>query len=108
MDQLATRERQARRFGVVERLVVLTKPGNAGGGKGPSGRRRQEATKDRGIGDEANNSMQWLRNCRRRCTQKRRTHPVSFLCLVRQGVSEGCSGICLRTLRSQRRSSGRG
>jgi hypothetical protein len=35
MDQLATRERQAGLTGMAERLVVLTKPGNSGGGKEP-------------------------------------------------------------------------
>ena len=35
MDQLATRERQAGPSGMAERLVVPTKPGNSGGGKGP-------------------------------------------------------------------------
>jgi hypothetical protein len=35
MDQLAARERKAGLTGMAERLVVLTKPGNAGGGKGP-------------------------------------------------------------------------
>ena len=34
-DQLATRERKAGPTGMAERLVVLTKPGNSGGGKGP-------------------------------------------------------------------------
>jgi hypothetical protein len=34
-DQLATRERPAGPFGMAERLVVPTKPGNSGGGKGP-------------------------------------------------------------------------
>jgi len=34
-DQLATRERRAGPTGMTERLVVLLKPGNAGGGKGP-------------------------------------------------------------------------
>ena len=34
-DQLAARERQAGPSGVSERLVVLTKPGNSGGGKEP-------------------------------------------------------------------------
>jgi hypothetical protein len=32
VDQLATRERQAGPFGMAERLVILMKPGNAGGG----------------------------------------------------------------------------
>ena len=34
-DQLAARERQAGPTGVTERLVVLMKPGNSGGGKEP-------------------------------------------------------------------------
>jgi hypothetical protein len=34
-DQLAARERQAGPSGVTERLAVLMKPGNSGGGKGP-------------------------------------------------------------------------
>ena len=34
-DQLAARERKAGPFGMAERLVVPTKPGNSGGGKGP-------------------------------------------------------------------------
>ena len=33
-NQLAPRERQAGPYGMAERLVVLTKPGNSGGGKG--------------------------------------------------------------------------
>ena len=35
IDQPETREGQAGRLGVAERFVVLLKPGNAGGGKGP-------------------------------------------------------------------------
>jgi hypothetical protein len=35
-DQLATRERQAGPYGVAERPAVPLKPGNSGGGKGPS------------------------------------------------------------------------
>jgi hypothetical protein len=35
MGQRAARERQAGPYGVTERLVVLTKPGSSGGGKGP-------------------------------------------------------------------------
>ena len=35
MDQLAARERRAGLTGMAEGLVVLMKPGNAGGGKGP-------------------------------------------------------------------------
>jgi hypothetical protein len=35
VDQLAARERQAGLTGMAERPVVLMKPGNSGGGKGP-------------------------------------------------------------------------
>ncbi len=35
MNQLAARERKAGPTGMAERLVVPTKPGNSGGGKGP-------------------------------------------------------------------------
>jgi hypothetical protein len=35
VDQLAARERQAGPFGMAERLVLPTKPGNSGRGKGP-------------------------------------------------------------------------
>jgi hypothetical protein len=35
MDQLAARERKAGPTGMAERLVVLVKPGNSGGGKEP-------------------------------------------------------------------------
>jgi len=34
IDQLAARERKAGLTGMAEKLVVLTKPGNSGGGKG--------------------------------------------------------------------------
>ena len=41
-DQPAPGERQAGPFGVTERLVVLMKPGNAGGGKGASVERKRK------------------------------------------------------------------
>jgi hypothetical protein len=48
-DQLAPRERQAGLYGVAERLIVLTKPGNSGGGKGPQ--LKADARSDDGTGD---------------------------------------------------------
>ena len=48
-DQLAARESQAGPFGVAERLVVLMKPGNAGGGKGASV--KDESKSNKGHGD---------------------------------------------------------
>src|SRR6266566_5838340 len=43
------------RYGVTERLAVLLKPGNAGGGKGPQLKGNARSDEDRGIGDEPNN-----------------------------------------------------
>jgi len=49
VDQLAARERRAGPIGMAERLVVLTKPGNSGGGKGPQ--LKADARRDDGKGD---------------------------------------------------------
>jgi len=46
MDQLATRESQAGPYGVTERLAVLLKPGNAGGGKEPQLKGNAKSDKD--------------------------------------------------------------
>jgi hypothetical protein len=50
------RERQAGLAGVAERLVVPSKPGNAGGGKGPQFKVNVEAADSREIGDEPDTS----------------------------------------------------
>ena len=50
-DQLAARERKAGLTGMAERLVVLTKPGNSGGGKGPQF--KTDAIRGEGHGDWA-------------------------------------------------------
>jgi hypothetical protein len=49
MDQLADRERKAGLTGMTERLVVPTKPGNSGGGKGPQ--LKADVRSDDGWGD---------------------------------------------------------
>ena len=56
IDQLATRERKAGLTGMAERLVVLLKPGNSGGGKGPQ--LKADARSDDGweTGDEPKSS----------------------------------------------------
>src|ERR1700691_2867592 len=65
-----------RPHGVAERFVVPLKPDNAGGGKGPqfkTGARRSE-----GPGDWATYQLRTtFRNCRRRCTRKRRQNPAT-------------------------------
>src|SRR5216684_142276 len=74
-DQLEAREGQAGRLGVAERFVVPLKPGNAGGGKGPQF--KTDARRGEGPGDWATYQLRRVfRNCRRRCTRKRRQKPV--------------------------------
>jgi len=61
--------------GVAERLVVPLKPGNAGGGKGPQF--KTDARRSEGPGDWATYQLRTaFRNCRRRCTRKRRQNPA--------------------------------
>src|SRR5258708_15896349 len=69
--------------------------------RGLSERRTQEATKDRGIGDEPNNSIKRSEVTDGVARKSEGIARLSFLCAVRQGVSERCSGVCLRTLQSQ-------
>src|SRR5712675_1161285 len=73
-DQPDAREGQVGRRGVTERFVVPLKPGNAGGGKGPQF--KTNAISGEGPGDWATYQLRRLfRNCRRRCTRKRRQKP---------------------------------
>jgi hypothetical protein len=70
-DQPEAREGQAGRPGVAERFVVPRKPGNAGGGKGLQF--KTNAIPGEGPGDWATYQLRRVfRNCRRRCTRKRR------------------------------------
>src|ERR1700751_2629017 len=74
-DQPDAREGQAGRRGVTERFVVPVKPGNAGGGKGPQF--KTDARRSEGPGDWATYQLRTaFRNCRRRCTRKRRLNPA--------------------------------
>src|SRR5436305_15092937 len=75
-DQPDAREGQAGRRGVAERLAVPLKPGNAGGGKGPQF--KTDAGRREGPGDWATYQLRTVfRNCRRRCTRKRRLNPAT-------------------------------
>ena len=56
VDQPDAREGQAGRSGVAERLAVLMKPGNAGGGKGPQFRAGAESGDAQEIGVTLRNS----------------------------------------------------
>src|ERR1700682_4604640 len=74
-DQPDAREGQAGRPGVAERFVVPRKPGNAGGGKGPQF--KTDARRSEGPGDWVTYQLREVfRNCRRRCTRKRRQKPA--------------------------------
>src|SRR5882724_5638155 len=86
-DRPDAREGQAGRPGVAERFAVPLKPGNAGGGKGPQF--KTDATSGEGLGDWATYQLRKLfRNCRRRCTRKRRQKPAvaSTPCTTRSAV----------------------
>src|ERR1700739_4318588 len=70
------REGQAGRRGDAEGFVVPLKPVNAGGGKGPQF--KTNARRSEGPGDWATYQLRRVfRNCRRRCTRKRRQKPVT-------------------------------
>jgi hypothetical protein len=75
-DQPEAREGQAGRPGVAERSVVPLKPVNAGRGKGPQF--KTDARRGEGPGDWATYQLRRVfRNCRRRCTRKRRQKPAT-------------------------------
>src|ERR1700693_3434201 len=86
-DQPDAREGQAGRRGEAERFIVLMKPGNAGGGKGPQF--KTNAIRSEGPGDWVTYQLRRVfRNCRRRCTRKRRQKPtiVSTPCTTRSAA----------------------
>src|SRR5437588_12059172 len=90
-DQPNAREGQAGRLGDAERFVVPLKPGNAGGGKGPQF--KTNATCSEGPGDWATYQLRRVfRNCRRRCTRKRRQKPAigSMPCTTRSAARTSC------------------
>src|SRR5512135_3047725 len=70
-DQPDAGDGQAGRLGVAERPVRPSKPGNAGGGKGPQF--KTNAASGEGRGDWATYQLRSVfRSCRWRCTRKRR------------------------------------
>src|SRR5207244_5877965 len=86
-DQPDAREGQAGCTRVAERPVVPMKPGNAGGGKGPQF--KTDARRGEGPGDWAAYQLRRVfRNCRRRCTRKRRQKPgiASTPCTTRSAA----------------------
>src|SRR5262249_18600134 len=86
-DQPDAREGQAGRSGGTEGFVVPPKPANAGGGKGPQF--KTNARRREGHADGATYHLgRVFRNCRRRCTRKRRQKPAtgSMLCTTRSAV----------------------
>src|ERR1700730_12595543 len=69
------REGQIGRHGVAERFVLLLKPGNSSGGKGPQF--KTDATSGEGFGDWATYQLRKLfRNCRRRHSREGMQNPA--------------------------------
>jgi hypothetical protein len=61
---------------MTERLVVPTKPGNAGGGKGPQLKTNARSDEGRGIGDEPSNSSKCSEVANGVARKKRRNRPA--------------------------------
>jgi len=99
-DQPASRERQAGPYGGTERPVVLMKPGNAGGGKGPQLKGNARSNEGGGIGVEPNNPSKRSEIADGVARQSEGIAQLPLLRLVRQGVPQGRSGIRLRMLQS--------
>jgi len=97
-DQLATRESQAGPYGVAERPVRPTKPGNAGGGKGPQLKGNARSDEDGGIGVEPSNPSKRSEAADGVARQSEGIARLSFLRSIRQGVPQGRSDFCLRML----------
>src|SRR5260221_11130494 len=75
------------RRGMAERSAVPLKPGNAGGGTGPQF--KTDARRGEGPGDWATYQLRKVfRNCRQRCTRKRRQKPgiASTPCTTRSAA----------------------
>ncbi len=65
-DQLAARERKAGPYGMAERLVVPTKPGNSGRGKRPQLKADARSDDRKGDWRKPDNSQVVFRSCRQR------------------------------------------
>ena len=103
--QPAARESQAGPFGVTERLVGAMKPGNAGRAKEPLLKGNARSNEGGGIGVEPNNPRKRSEVADSVARQSEGIAQLSLLCLIRQGASQGRSGIRLRVVQSQLRSS---
>src|SRR5215471_10855540 len=78
--------------------------GNAGGGKGPQLKANARRNEGGGIGDEPSNPSKRSEVADGVTRKSEGIAQLSLLRAVRQGASEGRSGVCLRMLQSQWRS----
>src|SRR5450755_1703644 len=91
IEQPEAREGSSGRCGVTERLVVLVKPGNAGGGKGPWF--RTDATRSEGAGiGQPSNSGKCSETADGVTRESEDGSRVPLLCAVRQDLPGGYPG----------------
>ncbi len=101
--QLALREEQAGPHGAADRPVVVMKPGNAGGAKGPWFKESARRSEGRGDWREPNNPTEGRETTECATRESEGIAQFSFLQSVRQDVSQGRALDRLLAMPEQRR-----
>ena len=102
------REGQAGPVRVTERPIVLSKPGNSGGGKGPQFKANARSNRQPGDWYEPNTSIEGWEVADGVAHQSEELAGLPVLRPVRQGVPPRRPGVCLRPQPEQWRRAGGG